>query len=249
MTNFEHYLNVDCMQTTGANQQDSDSESLARAAIAAALCADWHQAVKINEKILNLSKNNVEALNRLGRAYLCLGGVAKASKTYKKVLELDPYNIIALKNIEKLAKTDGSLREASQTNGISKSYAGGAQVNLSQVFLYEPGKTKLVNLLNLAPPSVLASLNCGDQVKINPKNHGITVTNSFETYLGAFPDDLAHRLLSLISGGNLYEAYVKSAGLKTLTIFIREIQRSQKFANQPSFQTQNSNYIDTEPTA
>lgn len=232
------------MHSNGASQQDSDSESLAQAAITAALSSDWQQAVKINEKILHLAKDNTEALNRLARAYLCLGDLAKASKMYKKVLEIDPYNIIALKNTEKLSKTN--LSQDIETNGHSKPNIITTHINLSQVFLYEPGKTKLVNLLNLAPPSVLATLNCGDQVKLNPKNHSITVTNENGTYLGAFPDDLAHRLLSLISGGNQYEAYVKSAGLKSLNIFIRETERSAKFANQPSFQTQNSNYVDTD---
>ena len=233
------------MQTNGASRQDSNSESLAQAAIAAALCSNWQEAVKLNEKILHTTKDNVEALNRLGRAYLCLGEQTKASKTYKKVLEIDPYNIIAIKNIEKLARSDGH----SSGDGLTRPISIASHVNLSQVFLYEPGKTKLVNLLNLAPPSVLASLNCGDQVLINPKNHSITVTSENGTYLGAFPDDLAHRVLSLLSGGNEYEAYVKSAGLKSLTIFIRETQRSVKFANQPSFQTQNANYVDTDAVA
>lgn len=231
--------------TKSANNQE-DPESLTQTAIGAALAQEWHQAVKINKKILSGQKDNVEALNRLARAHACLGETPRAAKIYKKVLEIDPYNIIALKNIEKLSKTNGMDME---TNSSPRGEAGlTAHVNLSQVFLCEPGKTKLVNLLNLAPPTILATLNCGDQVKINPKNHGITVTNDSGTYLGAFPDDLAHRLLSLISGGNQYEAYVKSAGLKLLTIFIRETERSQKFANQPSFQAQNSNYFDQDAT-
>ena len=165
------------------------------------------------------------------------------TKLIKKVVDIDPYNIIALKNIEKLSKTNGSPRSPREVGHV-KANGTAVHTNLSQVFLYEPGKTKLVNLLNLAPPTILASLNCGDQVKLNPKNHSITVTNDQDIYLGAFPDDLAHRLLSLISGGNQYEAYIKSAGLKLLTVFIRETERSPKFANQPSFQTQNSNYFD-----
>lgn len=222
------------------------SSALATAAIAAALESNWQEAATLNEKILKHNKDNVEALNRLARAQICMGNIAKAQKTYKKVLGIDPYNIIALKNIEKLTKTD--FQKAVETNGSTQSAGGSntAHIKLSQVFLYEPGKTKLVNLLNLAPPSVLATLNCGDQVKLNPKNHSITVISDNGTYLGAFPDDLAHRLLSLISGGNQYVAYVKSATLKLLTIFIKETERSTKFANQPSFQSQGSNYFDAE---
>ena len=117
-------------------------------------------------------------------------------------------------------------------------------VNLSGVFLYEPGKTKIVNLLNLAPPQVLSSINCGDQVLINPKNHAITVSTNDGTYIGAFPDDLAHRLISLILGGNRYEAFAKSVTTKILSILIRETYRSEKFTNQPSFATKNTSYFE-----
>ncbi len=224
--------------SVAAAKNSQDPDILATAAITAALASHWQEAVKINEKILTSANNDVEALNRLARARVCLGETTKAQKTYKKVLEIDPYNIIALKNMEKLGKT----------NGISKTN-GAANINLSQVFLYEPGKTKLVNLLNLAPPTILASLNCGDQVKLNPKNHSISIISENGTYLGAFPDDFAHRLLSLISGGNQYEVYVKSATLKTLTVLIRETERSVKFANQPSFQSQNSNFFNEKDLA
>lgn len=219
------------------------SESLAQAAITAALTAHWQEAVKINQKILSRQKDDVEALNRLARAYSCLGQITKAQNIYKKVLAVDAYNIIALKNIEKLRKSNGFGHAPNgQTNGSSHKLSEDAlntngTTNLLQLFLDEPGKTKLVNLLNLAPPSVLASLNCGEKLVLNPKNHSLTVSSQSGTYVGAFPDDLAHRLLAFISGGNEYEAFVKSASTKNLIIFIRETLRSSKFGNQPSFAT------------
>jgi tetratricopeptide (TPR) repeat protein len=218
-----------------------NADTLAQAAITAALESRWQEAVKINEKILSSEKNNVEALNRLARAYNCIGQHSKAEKTYKKVLETDPYNIIALKNLEKLSKYNGNGQNHNG-NGITQLHDTG--LNLSKVFLDEPGKTKLVSLLNLAPPSILASLNCGDKLVLNAKNHSIAVVSTGGTYLGAFPDDLAHRLLAFISGGNKYEAYVKSSSTKNLTIFIREIERSAKFGNQPSFQSKSSLFED-----
>jgi len=229
--------------TSSTNWKTTDSlEFLAQAAITAALTNNWPEAVKINEKILSSDKANVEALNRLARAHSCLGHLPKAAKTYKKVLDTDPYNIIALKNLDKLSKYNGNGAGAN-TNGHTFTLIP-SDVNLSKVFLDEPGKTKLVNLLNLAPPSVLASLNCGDRLILNPKNHSISVTSSGGTYLGAFPDDLAHRLLGFISGGNKYEAYVKSSSTKTLIIFVREIERSARFGNQPSFQAKSSLFED-----
>ncbi|HSX18757.1 MAG TPA: tetratricopeptide repeat protein [Candidatus Saccharimonadales bacterium] len=215
-------------------------ESLAQSAIVAALSSNWQEAIKLNEKILKGDKTNTEALNRLARAQACTGDYQKAQKTYKKVLEVDPYNIIALKNIEKLEKSGPNNIHISNGNTQTNVHS----VNLSRVFLDEPGKTKLVSLLNLAPPSVLASLNCGDQLMINPKNHAISVATQSGTYLGAFPDDLAHKLIGFITGGNKYDAYVKSSTTKNLTIFVREIQRSTKFQNQPSFQNRISVFED-----
>lgn len=234
------------MQQKAGDDPSSSPQNLAQAAILAALASRWQEAVKLNKKIINLEKDNIEALNRLARAHYFLGEVTRAQKYYRKVLELDPYNIIAIKNLEKLAKStrgaNGSTRVASNghapvANG--KLRAGNA-LNLSQIFLYEPGKTRLVYLLNLAPPSTLVSLSCGEQVYLNPKNHAITILSSAGIYLGAFPDDLAHRLISLIAQGYKYETYVKCTTIKMLAIFVKEVERSSKFAAQPSFQTKHS---------
>lgn len=224
------------MPSIVANWQNiASKESLSQLAIKTALCGQWDEAVKINKKILKTDTTNINALNRLGHAYTSLGQKAKAQKIYKQILGIDPYNIIARKNMEKVTKQNGQ----SNGNGNSQKVIS----NPSSVFLYEPGKTKIINLLNLAPPVVLCSLNCGDKILLNPKKHAITITTSEGIYLGALPDDLAHKLLTFIAGGNKYETYVKSIGSKILTIFIREIFRSEKFFNQPSFQDKRNSYL------
>lgn len=220
-------------------KEESDTDKLALLAIEAAITSNWEKAVKINKKIVKLAETNVEALNRLGRAYICAGEMKKAEKIYKKVLEIDPYNIIAKKNAEKLSKivdNNGYSNGHLNGNGYSNSNIASAQ-SYSNFYLYEPGKTKIIQLLNLAPPSTVACLSSGEKLSMNLKKHGITVTSEDGTYLGALPDDLAHKLLSYINGGNKYEVYVKFATSKNLTIFIKEIQRSTRFENQPSFQS------------
>lgn len=219
---------------TAIIQSSADSETLIREAIEAATCLDWEKALKLNQKILASTKNNVEALNRLARAQFCLGKNQEAQKTYKKVLDIDSYNLIARKNLDKISKSNGHSNGNIQTNSHSN---GNGITNLSNLFLFEPGKTKLVGLLNLAPPAILATLNCGEEVIINAKNHSITILSKTNVYLGALPDDLAHRLIAFISGGNKYDAYIKISTTKALSIFIREIERSAKFVNQPSFQS------------
>ena len=207
-----------------------DIESLSRLAITAAASLNWEEAAKINQKILKITDTSVETLNRLAKAYISLGEAQKAHKFYKKALDLDPYNIIAKRNLEKITKANGNGKTQG-TNG----HAQKTQINLSSLFLFEPGKTKIINLLNLAPPQILATVSCGDEVSLNPKKHSVAVSTSDGVYLGALPDDLAHKLISYIDGGNKYEAYVKCATTKILTIFIKEVYKGQKFTNQPSF--------------
>ncbi|KKR78247.1 MAG: hypothetical protein UU23_C0001G0011 [Candidatus Curtissbacteria bacterium GW2011_GWA1_40_9] len=203
-------------------------ELLIKLAVEAALSSDWNEAIKLNQKILTLEQDNIEALNRLAKAFMCAGKIDKAQKIYKMVLDLDQYNIIAKKNIEKISKlTKSTTGDTKKTNG---------HINLSTVFLIEPGKTKTINLLNLASPAVLAALNCGDELEIIPKKHSITISTQEDIYVGALPDDVSFKMLAFIEGGNKYEAFVKSATTKTLTVFIREVERATKFANQPSFQ-------------
>lgn len=212
------------LQTQSLWQETADTSLLTQMAVDAALSSNWSEAASINEKIISLDTTDLEALNRLAHAYVCLGNKDKAKSTYNKVLQADPYNIIATKNIDKISKMNGHTITSGQPNG-----------NLSDIFLFEPGKTKIINLLNLAPPAILANLNCGDKLTLIQKRHSVTINSLDGTYLGALPDDLAHRLIGFITGGNKYEAYVKCATPKVLTVFIRESERAAKFTNQPSF--------------
>ncbi len=234
--------NLVCMtQTQKLNWQTvTDFDGLVELATQAALSSNWQEAVAINEKILKINKDNVEALNRLARAMVCTGEMAKAQKVYKKVLELDPYNIIARKNFDKISQAD-----TTRTDGLERKLSSFSS-NLSNLFLSEPGKTKVINLLNLAPPNVLAVLNFGEKLNIKPKNHSVSITTLEGVYLGALPDDVAHKLIAFIAGGNEYEAYVKAITAKSLTIFIRETFRSSRFTNQPSFQASQISYYDSE---
>lgn len=226
------------MQSTpsGSWQDTEDAILLAKMAADAALSSNWQDAIAINQKILKTNQEDVEALNRLARAQVCTGEIEKAQKTYKKALELDPYNIIASKNLNKINVSNGS------GNGKNIVFSP----NLTSLFLSEPGKTKVIGLLNLAPPAILAVLNYGEEVHLNVKSHAVTLTTLDGVYIGALPDDTAHKLIAFITGGNKYEAFVKSVTPKSLTIFVRETERSEKFTNQPSFQANPISYFESE---
>lgn len=192
-------------------------------AIDRALHQDWQNAIRINTEILAEDTDNVDALNRLGFAYFQTGDTAYAKKLYQKVLKLDEYNQIALKNLEKLTsvKRKGSAAAAGKVSPL--------------MFLEEPGKTKIVMLVNLAPERVLATLAAGQEVSLKEKRHTMEVRDIQGVYLGAFPDDLSFKLTKFIKGGNTYHTVIKSIGKNQLVVFVRELTRSKKFASQPSF--------------
>lgn len=206
------------------SSQDSDIR-----AIDAAIKGKWEEAIVLNLKILESSPNNVAALNRLAKAYLEAGEIAKSIKVLKKVLRVDKYNTIAKKNFQRISEVHAKCKKLNGRNTHA--------INSSCLFLEEPGKTKVVRLLNLAPKSNLLSVNTLDEVLLTPKRHTIQVVSIENKYIGALPDDISKRLTTLIKGGNKYEAFIKSAEKKAIDIFIRETHKSQKFKNQPSFLT------------
>lgn len=202
------------------------SSSLYHQAIEAALDSKWEEALKINKKILKLDPLNIDALNRRAKAYMELGKPNLAKKSYSAVLKCDPYNPIALKNLK--------IIKSFKSNG--EDFVPYCQAKLSpSLFLQEPGKTKVVNLLKVAEPQKLSHAFCGMKVNMAVKNRKITIVDLLGNYLGVLPDDVSHHLLRLFKGGNKYELFIKSVRVNSLSIIIKEVFRSKRFKNQPSF--------------
>jgi|SRR3989344_2089264 len=204
------------------------SESLSQLAIDAALDCRWEEALKINKKIIKLEPQNVDALARLARVYMEMGRSNLAKKYYFEVVKIDPYNPIALKNLK--------IIKAFKPNGLSGIMHANGSVKLSaSLFLQEPGKTKIVNLLRVAEPQKLSQAYCGMPAKMIIKNRKITIVDNSENYLGVLPDDINHYLLRLLRGGNKYDLFIKSIRVNALAVLIKETFRSKRFKNQPSF--------------
>lgn len=208
----------------------SPSLNMSTLAIDAALDSRWTEALKLNKRIIKLDPQNVDALNRQGRAYMEMGRCNLAKKYYSEVLKLDPYNPIALKNLKiiKAFKPNGN------SNGNGQVFENHTPLSPS-LFLQEPGKTKVVNLLKVAEPQKLSLAYCGMKVNMVVKNRKITIIDSNLNYLGVLPDDISHHLLKLIRGGNKYELFVKSIRVNALSVLIKETYRSKRFKNQASF--------------
>lgn len=202
------------------------SSNIQNLAISAALEGRFGEALKLNKKIIRTDPQNIEALNRLARVYMELGRFNLARKYYTETLKFDPYNPIALKNLKiiKAFKVNGQPPLANGQNKLSY-----------QLFLQEPGKSKVVNLLKVAEPQKLSQAFCGMKVAVVVKNRKIIVVDSQGGYLGVLPDDISHHLIRLLRGGNKYEFFIKSIRVNGLSVLIKEIFRSKRFKNQPSF--------------
>ncbi len=201
---------------------DTSSPALsANDAINAALSQQWDEAIRINLHILEENPDDIDAYNRLAFAYLQKEKIEQAKTAYQQVLKRDPYNQIAQKNLKKLEDQKTSNRKM--------------LIASPRMFLEEPGKTKVVSCIKLAPTSVLTQVSCGQEVQMKVKKHCIEIRTIANTYLGALPDDISHKLNKYIQAGNQYQAIIRSTGKNLLTVLIREIARGEKYKDQPSF--------------
>ena len=191
-------------------------------AIQIALTGDWEKAIQLNEELLKENPKDTETLNRLAFALTALGKIKEAKEVYEKVIGIDPLNPIAQRGLKRL-------------NTPGNHSAGIPSHLVSNMFLEESGKTKIVSLLNTAPAKLIRNLQVGQTVMLCKKRMKIFVQDENKEYIGVLPDDLGQRLIKFIDGGNLYETYVKSANDAGVIVFIKEIKRTARFKNQPSF--------------
>ncbi len=208
---------------------------LKQQAIQTALTGDWTSAISLNLELLREEPEDIETLNRLGFAYTVMGKIKDAKTTYQKVLTLDTQNPIALKNLKRLG--------ADKKSSFSKSSAPFHNISMDSMFLEESGKTKVIELINIAEPKVIAHLMTGEVVSLRIKRSKIFVLDAKEQYIGMLPDNIGKRLLRFLNGGNKYEAYVKAVNSHKITIFIKELKRAVRFKNQPSFVSDKSHLV------
>lgn len=203
---------------------------LVEQAIAAATAADWAEAARINERILELGPDT-EAENRLAKAFWELGELASAREHYQAALAIDPTNRIAERNIARLRVL---LNEAGKRTVPAKP---GSKAPVS-IFVEETGKTGFAHLdpRTLASPRDLAQVNPGDAVELLPDGPRLrAVSNGVD--IGVVEPRVAARLLKLIAEGNKYAAGVTSLGDKDVRIIIREVYQDPRNYGKVSFPT------------
>jgi hypothetical protein len=193
-------------------------------AIALAMQGKWQEAIETNKSILELFPDDVDAYNRLGRAYMEKGEYGEAKKAYQRSLKLDAYNAIAKKNLLRLSQ----LKEISKN---PKEHVHTVEPH----FIEEAGKSGVVNLQRLASPKTLARLVAGDKVTLRVDTTNLVAKTTTGEYIGLVEPRHAQRLMKFIKGGNKYSAAVISSDDNKVTIIIRETYTHPSLVGQPSF--------------
>src|SRR5512146_1275693 len=153
------------------SMEEQMQDLLPQKAINLALQGNWSEAIKVNKEILKKSPTDIDALNRIARAYSELGEIADARKTAEEVLKIDPVNTIAVKSLEKWKR-------------MTKVEKGQDITAEADSFLEEPGKTKLISLLHTGPEAIFANLSPGEEVKLLPSAHRLSVMTVSGKYIG-----------------------------------------------------------------
>ncbi len=194
-------------------------------AITLAMQGRWREAVAANKEIIENFAGDVDAYNRLGRAYLELGEYELAEGAYRRALELDAYNAIAKKNLQRLSYLKGtSVSPEVESHKVEP-----------QHFIEEMGKTGVVKLFTLAPKAVLARAVAGDTVYLKIDEPSLTAEDGRGEYLGQVDPRYSQRLIKLMQGGNKYSAVVVSSSEDSMMVMVREVYQHPSQAGQLSF--------------
>jgi tetratricopeptide (TPR) repeat protein len=196
-------------------------------AIAFASQGRWKEAVATNKELLKAFPDDVESLNRLGKAHSETGHYAAARKALERALKLSPSNNIAKKNLDRMA----GLKDAP----ISSKFVGTTGRLAPQVFIDESGKSTTTTLLGVGVAAVLGQITSGDTVEFVVDGATVEVQNHVGQRLGRLEPKLAGRLIKLLDGGNKYLAAVASISGKNVTLVVRETYQSSKLKGYVSF--------------
>lgn len=216
------------------------STALKNLAITAALSNNWKDAAELNQQLSLENPLDLDCLNRLGFAFMKLGRYNKSKEAYKKVIALDKTNPIAVKNLKRLE----TVAKGGKANGTQASST--SSLAFANGYIEEAGKTKTIELKNIADKKTLSFVEPGDSVTLAIKRSKIFVQTMDKKYIGMLPDNISMRLIVFIKGGNEYACCVKASDEKTVTIFIKETKKASRFKNQASFMNTHVAASDTE---
>lgn len=199
---------------------------LSRDAIDLALKGEWERATEVNRAILELFADDVEAMNRLGKAYMELGKYDDARDVLGNVARITPYNNIAKKNLARLESLGRSPTGTKQ---------GRKAGSVPHMFIEESGKSGTTVLRKTAPSETIARIAPNDPANLVVGNSNLNVYSRDGEYLGQVEPKLGQRLVRLMCGGNEYDAAIVSVNQLGMSVIIRETYRHSSLQNVCSF--------------
>ena len=213
--------------TNSANNPRLKRE-LSRDAISLALRGEWERAAQVNQAVLELFETDVDAMNRLGKAYMELGQYAEARKVLDRVGSIAPYNTIAKKNLARVVQLENTPAP------IKKNRKAGSG---PQFFIEESGKSGTTILRKPATGQVVARIAPSDTANLVVEQDTINVYTRDDEYLGQIEPKLGRRLTRLMCGGNKYEAAIIGVNSQGISIIVRETYRDRSLHDVCSFPT------------
>ena len=212
------------MESDRTEEKSKLKKEKGKEAIALALKGEWEGAVQTNQDILQAFPDDVEALNRLGKAFMELGLYNAAKGAFANAVAFSPHNTIAKKNLERLAH----LQDSSPQPKPSK-------VVTPNLLIEESGKAGVTVLCKLADDVVLAKMAAGDGVNLRIVERSLVIENCQGQYVGQVEPKLALRLMRLMEAGNKYEAAVISVDRQDASIVIWETYHNPNNGTSCSF--------------
>jgi len=200
-------------------------------AIQLAMQNKWQEAAELNRQILEHFPDDVDTLNRLGKALMELGLYAESRDQYAKATRADPSNGIAAKNLVRLTK----LAEEAEASPVSA--MPHARVDPS-VFIEESGKTAVTDLVDRAPFQRIATLTAGDKLTLRIDSSVVQMIGPGDVVVGQLEPKIAQRVIRLVAAGNRYSAAITSIDDHHVRIILREEYRDPSMRSRPSFPTQ-----------
>lgn len=216
------------MEMTKTSDKNRLRRDWGKEAINLALKGDWERAAEVNQAILALYPDDVEAMNRLGKALMELSDYEKARQVLSEVVEKAPYNTIAKKNLARLEQMESAPANGRQANRVA---------SMSRLFIAESGKSGTTVLQRPAGAGIVTNVAPGEPVSLVVKNNSILVYARGDEFIGRVESRLSVRLSRLMAGGNKYEAAVVGISDWGITIIIRETYRHPSLHNIASFPT------------
>lgn len=198
-------------------------------AIQMALQGRWEEAERLNRLLLEKEPQNVDALNRLGKALMELHRYDEAYAAYGRAMELDPYNRIARKNRERLSQL---LAQAEGETPLERAEREQIQPDL---FIAESGKSAIVSLHGPVPPSIFHRLSRGQHVRLEASGENVLVKTEEGEVLGRLDPRTGRRLAEFIQMGNRYAAAIAELTGSEIKLFIRETYQHPRLAGRLSF--------------